>query len=416
MSIERPVIDPRDEEEIVAEVIDNLPAAITDRNRSNPLIKLIEGLGAFYGKLTYLANRWPELAEWRVLDLLGLEPEPATSAKVSVTFTSDPDSTTPITIPAGTVVKTGAGIDAIFFATDEAVSVPAGGASADVIATAEEQGGVTNVSAGTVIYFDIPVAQIASVTNATAASGGQDEETLAQLKARAGRTIRKGDRVVSYEDVIDEVESVPGVARAESRGAKAYVDGVGFEVVPGTRTVAVLLDTTLNEGGVPELTKDAILAALEAKQFPGIVTIILPAPVRLVMIETVEVELLEGYALGAVRDAVEAALARYITAYDIIAKDGRTIVQRGWRFGEKLYRNELISLIDRVEGVRRVGELTYRTSDDGGATWSLSALPLSDVEPGRLADWPQDVIDAFGVFHWGGEHTPTLPLTLSEIT
>lgn len=415
MSIERPIIDPRDEEEIVAEVIDSLPAAITDRNRSNPIVKIIEGIGTFYGKLTYLANRWPELAEWRVLDLLGLEPEPATSAKVTLTFTSDPDSTTPITVPAGTVVKTGASADAIFFATDEAVSVPAGGASADVIATAEEQGASTNVSAGTVIYFDVPVAQIASVTNATAASGGQDKETLDQLKARAPLIYRKQDRIVTAEDAADEVESVDGIARAKAIGGAAYVPGTGLVSSVGVRTIGVLLETNLNDGGIPSITSAAIQTAIEAKQFPGIANVLLPVPVRLIMIETVEVVLRAGYELADVRDAVEAALARYITAYDIIGDDGRSVVQPGWAFGEKLYRNEVISLIDRVEGVRRVGAITYRKSDDFGVGWDPSATQLVDVAPGSTDTWPQDVIDAFGVIHWGGEHTPAAGLTLIEI-
>lgn len=116
---------------------------------------------------------------------------------------------------------------------------------------------------------------------------------------------------------------------------------------------------------------------------------------------------------------IEAALEEYLTAYDLIGEDGRTIEGSGWEWGETLYANEiisLISLIDRVDGVKRVGAITYRYSDDYGNTWSLSALPLDDVLPGDDAVHSTDLIEQFGLIHWGGEFTPIAPFGAVQIT
>jgi hypothetical protein len=100
---------------------------------------------------------------------------------------------------------------------------------------------------------------------------------------------------------------------------------------------------------------------------------------------------------------IEAALEEYLTAYDLIGEDGRTIEGSGWEYGETLYANEIISLIDRVEGVKRVGAITYSTSDDLGSTWAAVAS-LVDIEPGNSALTSSDIIERFGLIHWGGEH------------
>ena len=66
------VIDPRTEEEMVAQVIDDLPEEITDRSRAHWLIRAIEAMGAFFAMITYWINQWPTKLLLKVIELLGL--------------------------------------------------------------------------------------------------------------------------------------------------------------------------------------------------------------------------------------------------------------------------------------------------------------------------------------------------------
>ena len=130
MALDPPVLDPRDEDTLVASVIDNLPAELSDRSRATPLVKAIEAMGAFYGQILYRLNSWPEALEIKVLELLGVTPELPTAATVTLTFTSAASTVQAITIPAGTIVKSGPEQDDPQFATDAEVVVPQGGGSA----------------------------------------------------------------------------------------------------------------------------------------------------------------------------------------------------------------------------------------------------------------------------------------------
>jgi uncharacterized phage protein gp47/JayE len=408
------VIDPRDEEEMVASVIDDLPDEITDRSRAHWIIAAIEATGSIYAMCTYWINQWPTKLLLKVIELLGIERESATAATATLTFTSAASTVTDVTVPAGTVVKTGSGADAIEFATDVALTVPSGGGTANVAATATETGAATNVSAGTLTKLDVPVAGIASVTNASAASGGQDLESLDQMIARTPLAVRKQNRIVTGEDAADEAARVDGVSRAKALGTYYLSEGV-LERSVGVYAVGLLLDGTLNDGTLSSELETEIRDALKAKALGGVGFSIFLAPVRLVMIESVEVVLKTGYVLADVEAAIEAALVEYLTAYDIIGDDGRTITGSAWEWGETLYANEVISLIDRVEGVKRVGAITYRYSDNYGGTWfpthPASALSLADISPG---DPLSNVVEMFGLIHWGGDYSPPFEFSVSE--
>ena len=400
---------------MVASVIDALPDEITDRSRAHWIIAAIEAMGSIYAMCTYWINQWPTKLVLKVIELLGIEREPATAATVSsLTFTSAASTVTDVTVPAGTVVKTGSGADAIEFATDVALTVPSGGGTANVAATATETGAATNVSAGTLTKLDVPVAGIASVTNASAASGGQDLESLDQMIARTPLAVRKQNRIVTGEDAADEAARVDGVSRAKALGTYYLSEGA-LERSVGVYAVGLLLDGTLNDGALSSELETEIRDALKAKALGGVGFSIFLAPVRLVMIESVEVVLKTGYVLADVEAAIEAALVEYLTAYDIIGDDGRTITGSAWEWGETLYANEVISLIDRVEGVKRVGAITYRYSDNYGGTWfpthPAGALSLADISPG---DPLSNVVEMFGLIHWGGDYSPPFEFSVSE--
>ena len=374
-----PDIDLRDEEATVVEVIDALPAEITDRNRSSAHIKLIEGVGAFYGKLLYLLNYIPYRLQLLSLALVGIEQTLATPATVTLTFTRA-GAVGDVTIPAGQVVKTGTGVTARAFATDAELLIPGASASGEVTATATTAGTDTNVAPDTLTIPDPTIAGV-TVTNADFAIGGSADETIEEMIARAPLAIRSSERCVTDEDFELHATQYPGVERALILGADSIL------VMPGHVQVHILAD--LSAVANPALIA-AVDADLQARTFPGVTVDVLQSPVTLIQITSVEVKVLPGYGLftgtAPVATAIEARLTTLIDALG------------DWEYGERVYRNELISALDSVAGVDRIGEIEYQISDDYGATWSVAVvLPAAGVAP-------TDPVK--GLFHYAGDTDP----------
>lgn len=353
MAIELPDLDLRDEDEVVADVIDALPVEISDRNRSNPEIKLIEACGAFYGATLVQLNKWTKKLSAYVLTVLGIEQELATSSSVDLEFTADVAGAT---IPAGTIVKTGLDADAVKFSTDAALVL--GASATDTVAsTAVDEGADGNVAADTLIYLDQPVAGVVSVTNPLSASGGQDDETIAAMEARAPLAIRALERAITDEDFAYHAARIDGIERAI-----AFGDGSGSVVVH-------ILATDLNEAPSSTLT-DGVKTDLEGRTLPGVVVTSHQPALRQVRLTEVEVALSSGASSSTVAGLMTEAMGEEVTAVDLFDTDGVTILHDAWDWGRTLYVNDLIALLDGVDGVDRVGTITGEYSDDYGATWS----------------------------------------------
>jgi hypothetical protein len=383
-----PQLDARDEEQVVADVIDALPPELSDRNPSSVVVKIVEACGAFYGLLLYKMNQLPQRMWIALLNLVGIEPEPATAAHVELTFTSAEGTVAPITVLAGTRVRSGFGVSAQEFITSTSVSVPEDGGSATVEATASAVGAAGNIAAGALVYLTQSIAGIASVTNADAAFGGQDAEALDATLARAPAALRNlGDRFVTLEDGAELAARVEGIERAKLLGATYLSDVLAIVVGGGAAAVGVLA-TDLNQTPSAGLTA-AVEAALTMKSPPGLVVRAYQHPVRLIWVSSIELALEQGYTLVGIKPAVEATLAGYLDA-------------TSWEWGASLYENDLVVLLARVAGVRRVGAIEVKTSDTYGASWS-AAEPLVIIAPGLAGD----LTDAFGLLHYGeGFGTP----------
>lgn len=385
-TIEIPDLDPRDEDQLTAEVIDSLPAEISDRNAAAFVVAVIEAVGAFYAALVFALNQLPEKLQLQLLSFLGLEPLDATAATTFLEFTS---TAAGAIVPAGTVVKTGVGLDAVKFTTDaELILAPS---STDTIsATATETGEVGNVGANTLQTLDTPVSGVDSVTNPDSATGGTDQETTASLIERAPLVIRSSDRAITAEDFQLHAENNPSVSRA-----LATSDG------SGSQTITILAED-LNERftGDPFNATDAAIRAaveddLEARTIPGVVVTAQQFAPRLFVLSEVEVKLKAGFTAATVRDNIVATMAAFVSAEDILNADG-TVATEAWDWGRTLYLNDVVAAIDTTAGVDRVGNIEAQTSDDFGATFGAST-PLTTIAAGR--DGNDDA--TLGMLHWG---------------
>lgn len=114
----------------------------------------------------------------------GVTRDPGSFATGEVTFTTTNES---VTIPEGIEVGTDPDATGNFlqFVTDESASPDAGGTSVTVGVTAAERGSEYNIGSGSIEYMPSPPPGVSSVTNTSATTSGEDEETTEELRQRA---------------------------------------------------------------------------------------------------------------------------------------------------------------------------------------------------------------------------------------
>ena len=114
--------------------------------------------------------------------LKGVTRSPATAAVTTLRFTVSTVRQAATAIPKGTRVSAGG---SVYFATDEYAEIPAGGTTVDVAATCTNVGTEGNdLAAGDLTTMVDPLPYVASVVNITATEGGADVESDDDLAER----------------------------------------------------------------------------------------------------------------------------------------------------------------------------------------------------------------------------------------
>jgi uncharacterized phage protein gp47/JayE len=246
-------------------------------------------------------NAFPQYAEGIYLDYKaaerGLERKPATAAVGYMQF-SGPQGTV---IPSGTVVSTlvieGDTITPVEFHTTALVTIDA---TAAVLAPIEciVEGAIGNVQAGAIINLESPVDGITAVINLQATTGGADEETDDDLRARLMQAYSQptgGGTKADYEIWAKEVSGVTTAKALPLNRGPGTVDVVivGPTGIPSTQLIN---DTQAHIDGVRPVGADALVVAPTTRTI-NVTADVTPAP---------------GYTLADVTPAVQAAIAAYI--------------------------------------------------------------------------------------------------------
>lgn len=128
----------------------------------------------------------------RIATLMGVSREIQQHAEVSVTFTG----TVGTVIPTGFAVSTN---DNLVFNTMSDATITSDGTVA-VMAECEEVWEIGNVAAGSITLIVNPIANVTSVTNYGAATGGRDKENDAEFRERMleGLGTNKGSTIGCY--------------------------------------------------------------------------------------------------------------------------------------------------------------------------------------------------------------------------
>lgn len=337
----------------------NLPGFVP--NEANAEVILIESLALEMAEGIVAINRLPGAVVAAVLSLVGVDRDFGAPPTATATITFG--DTLGHTVPGGTRIYLGLGdgTTVTFLVEPPGLTVDPGGDSGVVSLIGDEYTAAANgATIGTELTMVDRLPFVESVALATTVADGRDPESDDAWRDRGVvRLGRLSDALVVVSHFTTAALEDPSVAAALSLDLFDPTAGSGVPGDhPGHITVAVLGD-----GGTPLSgpAKTALAASLQERAVAILEVHVIDVVIDVVDVATTVVAI-PGATFADVDDAVDAAIAAYL---DPLA----------WTFGDTVYLNELISLIDQVPGVQRVVSVTL---DGLAADYALSdpaALP-----------------------------------------
>jgi Baseplate J-like protein len=216
--LEYPLIDPRNEAELVEQAIAYCYAVsngtLNDFSSSSPLRVLIEGQAFCMAELLYYCNKILEGLVVAYLSAFGVERRLGTAATAQITFTLSAGLQSPYVIPQGFIVASRSGN--VSFETTALVVFPPGTIEASCPAICQQEGVIGNIPEGLIDRILQPLAYLKSAVNLQPSSGGSEEETQEDAIERGIAQIRRRNLVSAqdYEDQVVEILGVGSVAKA----------------------------------------------------------------------------------------------------------------------------------------------------------------------------------------------------------
>ncbi len=266
---------------------------------------------------------FPQTAQGDYLELhaglRGLERRAAVAAQGIIRFETDGTAAADLSIPAGTVCMT-AGL--IRFETAEEAVIPAGETQTETVAVAVEPGAAGNVASGTIRAMAVAPIGVSRCTNPEGFSGGVDQETDEELRARVLETYQRmpnGANVAFYQ-----------------QGAMSFPEVAAATVIPrprGVGTVDVIIATA---AGTPDSDLIQQVQTYFEEKREIAVDLVVRTPELLALDVAIQVQTARNYDSQAVLQAVESELRGWF--------DGR-------RLGQNILRAKLGDLVYGVEGV-----------------------------------------------------------------
>lgn len=356
--------------QILQDEIDHMAATstISDFNTGSVVRTFFEGVAlvvdeAYFQLVNILNGFYINTATGTDLDRrasdYGLQRKLATQANVLVTFSG---SGSPV-IPAGTIVAVpaGGGNPQINFLTTSAGTV-----GSPIPATAQLTGTSGNVGNSTVtlIVTNPNPVLVTSVTNASASSGGQDQEADNTFRARLQlflQSLSKG----TVNSIISAAMNVTGVKVAEVlegyslNPTSGELFGGGATLVSQSGSIVVVIDDgtgALPAATVPIVENILVGSTTDPVNFPGykaagiqcLTTRPLIASVPIAMSINVQPNIIDS---SSVVSAIQTALSTFVQQKQV---------------GEPLYLSEVVDQTMNVTGVKNVEVSTVLLNGTNG--------------------------------------------------
>lgn len=308
---------------------------LTNANPDSPHVVILEAISWVAAQIAKRFNQVPKQNHIAFANLFGIDQRAATPATTSIEFTVDPPLNTDVTIPAGTQVQTADG--KYVFETLEALVIEYGDETGTTLAE-RTVAGHTLLSANVLTRLIDTPAYVTAVTNPTAVDSGLDLEPVDQTLERVRRYQRRGERIVTAQDleeaIFDEGLLGNGIVRVFP-----FVSNGDF--ASGTKlaghTTAVVMTRT---GDVIDATASTRIAAL-LDQVVGnqFVYVVDPDFVEF------DVEFSVRLNSGALESAVVALIETNLRNFYAASRE---------QFGRGIYRSEIVAVIEGTAGVDRV--------------------------------------------------------------
>lgn len=340
--------------DILAAGMATLQARIPDwvPTASNIEVLLLEAMAIEVGETLFALNRIPRTLLLALFTMYGVTPDPGERPYVDVTFTAQDDSG--YVVPAGTEVallinEADYSVDNEYLTlhtnTDLVIASPT--TSGTVIATADVYTDTANgIPSGSTVEIVDSVTGIDSAVTGSAVGGGRLPETEESLVQRgAQRLSRLSDTLQTPNHFTQAALETTGVVRATTID---NWDSTGPDD-PGENPGYVAVVVYGNGAPLSAGAKTSLQGELELRAAANLIITVIDPTVQDVAV-TASVAVLPGYTGANVISAVETRLNQYLSP-------------SSWPWSGTVRRNELISVIDQVEGVDYVDSLTVPAND-----------------------------------------------------
>lgn len=335
----------------------NLPGWVPREGNTEVLI--LESVALEIAEAIVAVNRLPGAVVQALLLLAGVDRDYGAAPIASATFTMGDGNG--YTIPAGTRVylPLGDGTTVTFLVEPPGLTIAAGDYSGTVSIIGDIFTGSANgMPAGTRMVMADPLPFIESVELATDVADGRDTETDNEWRDRGvARLSRLSDALVVPRHFEAAALERPEVVRALGIDLYDPFEAGDPGDHPGHMTVAVLGE---NGAALSTEAKDEIRADMEARAVAVLVIHVIDITVVTVAL-TAEVHLADGFESSTVIGAIGDALTAYVDP-------------ESWAWGGIIRRNEIISLVDRVDGVDYVIDVSI-----GGAPGDYTLTGVADL-------------------------------------
>jgi predicted phage baseplate assembly protein len=222
--------------------------------------------------------------------------------------------------------------------------------SAELILRYRSGGGVTgNVPAESLIHPRGAIPKVHSVINPVSAAGGQDEESMDDLRARAGMQLHARDRVVTARD-IDDISRTAS-PRIAATHCVPDVAGVRVYLVTAPLTPRDAWPVPLSELTPDDQLLTLIQAELDRRRLVGVNLAALRPEYRTIRV-VAQIQPAPSVTGDAVRRVVEDRLYEYLSPIS-------------WTIGAPLKLAHLTELVQQIAGVASLHGLDIHEIVDG---------------------------------------------------
>jgi uncharacterized phage protein gp47/JayE len=222
-------------------------------------------------------------------------------------------------------------------------------ANANVVARSYRAGGGSagNVGAQTITQIQTFVQSIDRATNYAPATGGTDEETVADAKLRATLALKSKDRAVTPEDFEYLATQAPGANVKRAFALALYHPNFPTGQIPGVVTVIVVPNSPDPTPTPNQTTLKAVCAYLDTHRLLTSEVYVVGPVYRKIKIQ-VELVVSPSFDLATVKNTVQTNLQTFFDPL-LGGPDGT-----GWPFGGEIYYSDVYRIIIQTPGVQRI--------------------------------------------------------------